>query len=106
MSAYIIDKHNRNTDLLENEDVSLSLLIHIKLQDWIAFDVSHKCDQSQKLVIDNDNINALKNCTNHKKYLNSSKKTEKNMSALLCKWRHLRKYFLLIDNFKRKLINI
>jgi hypothetical protein len=36
----------------------LSLLIYTKLQDWTASDVSHKCDQSSKLIIDNDDVNA------------------------------------------------
>ncbi len=80
MLTYIIDEHSRDTNLLENEDVSLSLLTCTKLQDQIASDVSHKCDQSQKLVIDNDDVNALKNYINHKKDSILSKKTEKNMS--------------------------
>jgi len=79
--TYIIDEYSKDADLLENKDILLSLLIHTKLWDWIASDVSHKHDQSQKLVIDNDNINALKNCTNHKKNSILFKKTEKNMSA-------------------------
>jgi len=82
VSTYIIDEYSRNADLLENKNISLSLLTHTKLQDQIAFNVSHKCSQSQKLVIDNDNVNALKNYMNHKKDSNLSKKTEKNMSAL------------------------
>ena len=82
MSAYIIDEHSEDADLLENKDILLSLLTHMKLQDWIALNVSHKCDWSQKLVIDNNDVNALKNYINHKKNLNLSKKTEKNMSAL------------------------
>ena len=79
--TYIIDEHSRDVDLLKNEDILLLLLTHTKLQDQIVFDVSHKYDWSQKLIIDNDDVNALKNCTNHKKDSNLSKKTEKNMSA-------------------------
>jgi len=85
MSAYTINEHSKDTDLLENEDILLSLLIYTKLWDQIAFNVSHKHDQSQKLVIDNNNVNSLKNCTNHKKDSILSKETEKNISALSCK---------------------
>jgi len=81
VSTYNIDEHNRDADLLENEDILLLLFIHTKLQDWIAFNILCKCDQLQKLVIDNDDVNVLKNCINHKKNSNLSKKTEKNMSA-------------------------
>jgi len=106
ISAYIIDEHSRNADLLENEDILLLLLIHTKLQDWIVFDVSYKFDSSQKLVIDNDDVNALKNYINHKKNSNSSKKTEKNMLTWSHKQKHFKKYFLSTDSSKRKLINI
>ncbi len=44
-------------------------------------DISHKHRQLQKLIIDNDNINASNNYINHKKNSLLSKKTEKNMSA-------------------------
>jgi len=106
MLIYIIDEHNRDVDLLENKNILLLLLTHTKLQDWIAFNVSHKYDWLQKLIIDNDEINVSENHINHKKDLNSSKKSEKSMLALFCKWEHFRKYFLLINNFKRKLINM
>jgi len=82
MSVYIIDEHSRDANLLKNENILLSLLIHMKLWDQIASDVLYKHDWSQKLVIDNNDINALKNCINHKKNSILSKKTEKNMSAL------------------------
>jgi len=81
MSAYTIDEHSKDADLLKNKDILLLLLICTKLWDWIAFDVLHKCDQSQKLVIDNDDVNALKNHTNHKKYSILFKKIEKNIST-------------------------
>ena len=80
--TYIIDEYSRNVNLLKNKNVSLSLSIYTKLWDWIASDVLHKCSWSQKLVIDNDDVNALKNCINHKKNSILSKKTKKNMSAL------------------------
>jgi len=63
----MINEHSRDVNLLENENISLSLLICTKLQDQIASDVSHKHDQSQKLIINNNNIKALKNHANHKK---------------------------------------
>jgi len=46
MLTYIIDEHNRDIDLLENEDVSLLLLTYTKLWDQIASDTSHKHSQS------------------------------------------------------------
>jgi len=82
MLTYIIDEYNRKVNLLKNENVILSSLTHIKLQDQITFDVSHKHSQSQKLIIDNDDINTLKNHINHKKNSNLFKKTEKNTSVL------------------------
>ena len=106
MSTYTINEHSRDADLLENKNILLSLLIHIKLQDWIASDVPHKHDWPQKSVIDNDDVNALKNCTNHKKDLNQFKKTEKNMSALSWKWECFKKHFLSTDSSERKLIDM
>ncbi len=82
MSTYIIDEYSKDADLLENEYILLLLLIHMKLQDWITLNILHKCDQSQKLITDNDDVNALKNYTNYKKNLLLFKKTKKNISAL------------------------
>ena len=104
--TYIIDEYNRDTDLLKNKDISLSLLICIKQQDWIASDALCKHSQSQKLIIDNDDVNALKNCTNHKKDSNLSKKTEKNMPAPSWKWECFRKHSLSTDKFEWKLIDM
>jgi len=81
MSAYTIDEYNRNVNLLKNKNISLSLFIYTKLWNQIAFDVSHKHNWSQKLVIDNDDVNALKNYINHQKNSILFKETEKNMSA-------------------------
>ena len=47
MSTYIINEHSKNANLLENKDVSLSLLIYMKLWDQIALNVSYKHSQSQ-----------------------------------------------------------
>ena len=106
MLTYTINEHNRDANLLKNKNILLSLSICTKLQDQIAFDISHKHNQSQKLVIDNDNVNALKNCTNYKKNSILSKETEKNMSALFWKWKHFKKHFLSTDSSERKLINM
>jgi len=106
MLTYTINEHNRDANLLKNKNILLSLSICTKLQDQIAFDISHKHNQSQKLVIDNDNVNALKNCTNYKKNSILSKETEKNMSTLSQKWECFRKHSLSTDSFKRKLINM
>jgi len=106
VSTYIIDEHSKDVNLLENKDISLLLLIHMKLWDQIALNISHKHSWSQKLVIDNDNVNALKNCMNHKKNSILSKKTEKNMSALFWKWKCFKKHFLSTDSSERRLIDM
>jgi len=84
VSAYTIDEHSRDADVLENKDILLLLLllIYMKLWDQIASDVSYKHDWSQKLIIDNDDVNVLKNYMNHEKDSILSKETEKNMSVL------------------------
>ena len=48
----------------------------------MTLNILNKHNQSQKLITDNDDVNALKNCMNHKKNSLLSKKTEKNMSVL------------------------
>ncbi len=79
---YIIDECSRGADLLENKYILLLLLTYIKLQDWMTLNILCKCSQLQKLITDNVNINALNNCTNHKKNSLLFKKTEKNISVL------------------------
>jgi len=79
--TYIIDKYSKDVNLLKNKNISLSLLTHIKLWDWIVSDALCKYSQLWKLIINNDDVNALKNYTNHKKNSILFKKTEKNMSA-------------------------
>jgi len=82
--TYTINECSRDVDLLKNKYILLLLLTHTKLQDWMTFNTLYKHNQSQKLIIENDNINVLNNCINHKKNsLLSKKNWEKHVSTLL-----------------------